>query len=97
MGREYNGGLSGESSGGEGRKKVYWGMQNVEICDIRVCVCVCVCVCVYVYTHTYKLTKYCLKWGEEGRKLREYNRRMNLFKVNCMQLQNYHNGTPLYY
>jgi hypothetical protein len=70
---------------------------------IYICVCVyihvyiCVCIHIHMYEDSImKPTKYCLKRGGERKEgYGNVIEAVNLFKVHCMHLRNYHH--TLYY
>jgi hypothetical protein len=52
------------------------------------------------YTHKDSIrqpTKHCLKTELEQKRDWDYNGGVNLFKVYCMHIWNYHSEAPLYY
>jgi hypothetical protein len=76
--------LGGKSKEGEKERKGYWGVKRIEVHYI------------YIFKDSIiKPTKYCLKRQGEERENANIMEGMNLFKVLCTHVWNYHNETPL--
>jgi hypothetical protein len=74
--------------GGKGKRKGYWGRKRIEIHYVYMC-----------KDNIMEPTKHSIKKGRRGREEWEYNagQGLDLFKVHCTHVWNYHNEPSTYY